>query len=102
MKKKLAYLIASFFGSGFAPAASGTFGSLASFVIIIPAAYFYGIYGIVTLSTIAFFIGWIASCEVLKYTDPHIRPDEHDCLHAEDRHIRQRARPYGITADGER
>lgn len=69
MKKKLAFFIASFFGVGYAPFASGTFGSLASFILIYPAIRYFGWVGLVFLTLISFFAGWIASHTVLKYTE---------------------------------
>ena len=69
MKKKLAFFIASFFGVGYAPFASGPFGSLASFILIYPAIRYFGWVGLAFLTLISFFAGWIASHTVLKYTE---------------------------------
>ncbi|MCR5506323.1 MAG: phosphatidylglycerophosphatase A [bacterium] len=69
MKKFFAYMISSLFGVGFIPFASGTFGSFASFVFIIPLAYFYGIYGVLSLFGLSFFLGFISSRVVLRYTE---------------------------------
>ena len=69
MKKFLSYMFTSLFGVGFAPFASGTLGSFASFVFIIPVAYFYGIFGILAFSLLTFIIGWMSSRVVLRYTE---------------------------------
>ncbi len=69
MKKKISFLLASFFGSGYIHPASGTWGSFASFVAIIPFAYFYGVLGIVFFSLLSFIIGWLSSRVVLRYTE---------------------------------
>ena len=74
MKKKIAYFIASYFGFGFSPFASGTVGSLMTLPLAFGCAYYWGMQGIVCLTVISFFIGVIASHEVLKYTkhDPSL------------------------------
>ncbi|MBO5997842.1 MAG: phosphatidylglycerophosphatase A [Alphaproteobacteria bacterium] len=74
MKKKLAYLIASAFGVGFCPKASGTAGSLVTLPLAFVLAYYWGACGILLGAVIAFFAGVIASKEVLKYTkhDPSL------------------------------
>ena len=74
MKKKLAYLIASVFGVGFCPKASGTAGSLVTLPLAFVLAYYWGSCGILTAAVIVFFLGTIASKEVLKYTkhDPSL------------------------------
>ncbi|MBP3615472.1 MAG: phosphatidylglycerophosphatase A [Alphaproteobacteria bacterium] len=69
MKKTFAYIVASLFGVGFAPVASGTFGSLASFILIVPSIYFDGLQGILALFCASFFLGWLASRVVLRYTE---------------------------------
>ncbi len=69
MKKNLSFLLASFFGSGYLHPASGTWGSLASFIAIIPAVYFYGIYGVLIFSFLSFTVGWFSSRIVLRYTE---------------------------------
>ena len=62
MKIKLAYLIATWFGSGYLKPASGTWGTLASLPIILPIVWFYGSFGIVIGSLILFCIGlWAAN-----------------------------------------
>ena len=74
MKKKLAYLIASAFGVGFCPKASGTAGSLVTLPLAFVLAYYWGVCGIVAGAVITFFAGVVASKEVLKYTkhDPSL------------------------------
>lgn len=74
MYKKISYLIATYFGVGYCPFASGTAGSLASVPLAIAMAYFYGFWGIIAATTAVFFIGTAATKEVLKYTkhDPSI------------------------------
>lgn len=74
MYKKVSFCLASFFGAGYFPFASGTFGSLVTLPFAFCAAYYYGYNGILFLTIISFIIGWIASVEVLKYTkhDPSL------------------------------
>jgi phosphatidylglycerophosphatase A len=74
MNKKHAYIIATFFGVGYCPVASGTAGSLAT----LPFAFFLTYYGGLSAMLIFFahiyILGTLASKEVLKYTshDPSI------------------------------
>ncbi len=74
MKKKIAYLLASFFGVGFCPVASGTAGSLVTLPLAFVLAYYGCWYGIVVGGVLALFVGVWASKEVLKYTkhDPSL------------------------------
>ena len=74
MKKKFAYLIASVFGVGFCPVASGTAGSLVTIPLAFILDYSWGLCGILIAAVITFFAGVIASKEVLKYTkhDPSL------------------------------
>lgn len=69
MYKKISFILASFFGAGYFPFASGTFGSLVTLPLVFAATYCYGMYGLMGLTIAAFFIGWLASNEVLKYTE---------------------------------
>ncbi len=69
MKKKISFLLASFFGSGYLRPASGTWGSFTSFIAIVPITYFYGVYGVIFFSLLSFVIGWISSRVVLRYTE---------------------------------
>lgn len=66
MKKKLAYLIATFFGAGYAPAAPGTVGSLVTLPFAAVIAYYYGLIGIIIAVALVFTVGTIATHEVLK------------------------------------
>lgn len=72
--KILCYILCSFFGMGYSPFASGTVGSFATLPLAFVCAYFYGLTGILSATIISFFIGVIASKEVLKYTahDPSL------------------------------
>lgn len=74
MYKKISFILASFLGAGYFPFASGTFGSLVTLPVAFVMAYYYGLYGILALTLVAFFVGWLASNEVLKYTshDPSL------------------------------
>lgn len=74
MRKKLSFVVASSFGVGYCPFASGTAGSLATLPLAFAVAYFYGVWGILAAAVIAFFAGVAASREVLKYTkhDPSL------------------------------
>ena len=74
MKKKFAYILASYLGLGFSPIASGTVGSLFTLPLAFVCAYYWGMIGILIFSAIAFIIGIISSQEVLKYTkhDPSL------------------------------
>lgn len=66
MLKKTAYLLATFFGTGRAPAAPGTVGSLATLPLAFVLAYYWGIWGIMIGVATSFFIGVLATREVLK------------------------------------
>ena len=74
MKKKLAYLIASVFGVGFCPKASGTAGSFVALPLAFVLAYYFDSNAVLFATVITFFIGVVASKEVLKYTkhDPSL------------------------------
>lgn len=74
MRKKLSFVVASSFGVGYCPFASGTAGSLATLPLAFAMAYFYGVWGILAAAVVAFFAGVAASREVLKYTkhDPSL------------------------------
>ena len=74
MRKKLSFVVASSFGVGYCPFASGTAGSLATLPLAFAMAYFYGMWGILVAAVVAFFAGVAASREVLKYTkhDPSL------------------------------
>lgn len=74
MYKKLCYIAASGFGVGYFPFASGTAGSFATLPFAFGIMYYFGFWGLVLLSMAVYFIGVIATKEVLKYTkhDPSI------------------------------
>lgn len=69
IKKFLGYMFATFFGVGFSPIIPGTFGSVASFIAIVPTAYYYGFYGLLIFAISSFVIGWLSTRIVLKYTE---------------------------------
>lgn len=74
MYKKISFILASIFGVGYCPFASGTAGSLATIPLAFFCVYNYGLIGIILATFIIFFIGVIVSNEVLKYTkhDPSL------------------------------
>jgi len=73
-KKKAAYIIATFFGVGYCPIASGTAGSLATLPFAFLLTYYGGFYAMLAFFALVYVAGTIASKEVLKYTshDPSI------------------------------
>jgi phosphatidylglycerophosphatase A len=74
MNKKAAYIIASFFGVGYCPKASGTAGSLATLPFAFLLTYCGGFYAMLTFFVLVYIIGTVSSKEVLKYTshDPSL------------------------------
>jgi phosphatidylglycerophosphatase A len=74
MNKKAAYIIASFFGVGYCPKASGTAGSLATLPFAFLITYWGGFYAMLAFFTLVYVAGTVASKEVLKYTshDPSL------------------------------
>ena len=64
MKNKIAHLLASYFGLGYAPKASGTVGSLGTLPAAFAAAYFFG-----TTAATAFFIGVWATHEIISHQE---------------------------------
>ena len=74
MNKKVAYVIASFFGVGYCPKASGTAGSLATLPFAFLLSYYGGFYAMLAFFVLVYVAGTIASKEVLKYTshDPSL------------------------------
>ena len=68
MKKKIAYLFASYLGFGFSKFAPGTVGSLMTLPLVFGCVYYWGLKGVLVLSVVAFVIGVLATKEVLKYT----------------------------------
>ncbi len=67
---KIAYIFATWFGSGLSPKAPGTVGSLCSLPLVYVVAP-YGWLGILTVSVVVFFIGWWATHIVLKTQEKH-------------------------------
>ena len=74
MKKKISYLIASMFGFGFFPVASGTVGSLATLPVAFGLAYWGGFRTVLLACILIYFFGVLATKEVLKHTshDPSL------------------------------
>jgi len=75
MKKKLSYVIATFFGVGYCPIASGTAGSLATLPFAYVLTYYCGGWpAMLAFFVLVYVLGTLASKEVLKYTshDPSI------------------------------
>ena len=74
MYKKFSYFVATMFGVGYCPFASGTAGSLVTLPFAFAAAYYGGTVGIAAAAVVVFFAGTLATKEVLKYTkhDPSI------------------------------
>ena len=71
MYKKFSYFVATMFGVGYCPFASGT---VATLPFAFAAAYYGGTVGIAAAAVVVFFAGTLATKEVLKYTkhDPSI------------------------------
>ena len=69
MKNKIAHILASYFGLGYAPKASGTVGSLGTLPIAFILAYFYGTAGILIVAAFAFFIGVLATHEIISHQE---------------------------------
>ena len=63
---KLAKILATYFGLGLSPKASGTVGSLGTLPAIAAIAYFYGTEGILAFAIIVFFIGVWATHRLTK------------------------------------
>ncbi|MCL2748722.1 MAG: phosphatidylglycerophosphatase A [Alphaproteobacteria bacterium] len=74
MKKRIAYIIATWFGSGYFPIASATAGSAATLPLAFIAAYFGGLPAVLVSAIVVYIVGTYATKEVLKYTkhDPSI------------------------------
>lgn len=69
MKNKFGYVLASYFGVGFCPFASGTAGSLMTLPLAMLAGYYGGTAGILIAALLAFGIGVWATNEVLKTSE---------------------------------
>lgn len=74
MYKKISFAIATCLGTGYAPAASGTAGSLFTVLIAAVVAYHWSWVGILAMAVLGMIAGVLATTEVLKYTahDPKI------------------------------
>jgi len=75
MKKKISYAIATFFGVGYCPVASGTAGSLATLPFAFVLTFYCGGWpAMLAFFVLVYVLGTLASKEVLKYTshDPSI------------------------------
>jgi phosphatidylglycerophosphatase A len=70
MSKIASYMLATVFGVGYFPFASGTAGSAATLPFAFAAAYFGGFWAVLALSAIVYIAGTFATAEVLKYTGP--------------------------------
>jgi len=66
MPNKIYRIIATFFGSGLAPVAPGTFGSLATIPLAFFLAYYCGIYGIIGGIIVSFILGICSIPHILK------------------------------------
>ncbi len=69
MIKKSAFVLATFFGSGLAAKAPGTFGSLATLPLAFVMAYFFGREGVFYAALISFFTGVWAIHQLIKDSD---------------------------------
>ncbi|MDR3002177.1 MAG: phosphatidylglycerophosphatase A [Fibromonadaceae bacterium] len=73
--KRVFYMIATFFGVGYCPVASGTAGSLATLPFAFLLTFYGGFFAMLAFFVLVYVLGTIASKEVLKYTvsrDPSI------------------------------
>ncbi|GHV11451.1 phosphatidylglycerophosphatase A [Fibrobacterales bacterium] len=76
IQTRLAYAIATFFGVGYCPVASGTAGSLATLPVAFFLTFCGGFPALVAFTVIVYIAGTFASREVLKYTNaPPISPE---------------------------
>jgi len=66
MKDKIAYIIATYFGTGLAPFAPGTSGSFFTLPLAAVIAYFSGFYGLLAAAVFISIIGWWATDNVVK------------------------------------
>jgi phosphatidylglycerophosphatase A len=71
--RKAWWWLATWFGSGLAPKASGTFGSLAALPFAFLIQYYSGNLALLISSMMLFIIGWWASNEYMEY-----HPEKHD------------------------
>ena len=66
MSKKLALVIATYFGLGLSPKAPGTVGSIGTIPLAFVLAYFFGLYGILVAAIIVTVVGIIATDAVIS------------------------------------
>lgn len=66
MNKKLAYVIATYFGLGLSKFAPGTMGSLGTLPLAYALIYFGGFYALITAAVLIFIIGVFATDAVIK------------------------------------
>lgn len=66
MSKKIALVIATYFGLGLSPKAPGTVGSVGTIPLAFMLAYFFGIYGIVIAAILIFVVGTLATDEIIR------------------------------------
>ena len=66
MSKKIALIIATYFGLGLSPKAPGTVGSIGTIPLAFVLAYFFGIYGIVIAAILIFVVGTLATDEIIR------------------------------------
>ena len=70
MYKKLCFFIASVCGVGYAPKASGTFGSLATLPLCWYLLRYQSLNELYLAIALVFIVGWLATRKVLNYTKP--------------------------------
>jgi len=68
--KKISFLTATLFGSGYFPIAPGTFASFVSLPVILFTCYYFGIFGLIVLIFTSFAAGMLSVKKVLQYS-PH-------------------------------
>ncbi len=68
MKKKTSFIIATFFGAGYFPKASGTFGSLVTLPFVFAINHYFGLCGMLVFVATTLIVGTWAIKEVLKHT----------------------------------
>ena len=66
MSKKIALIIATYFGLGLSPKAPGTVGSVGTIPLAFVLAYFFGIYGIVIAAILIFVVGTLATDVIIR------------------------------------
>ena len=66
MSKKLALILATYFGLGLSPKAPGTVGSIGTIPLAFVLAYFFGIYGILVAAILVTIVGIMATDVVIS------------------------------------